>query len=470
MTDAIVVGSDPNGLSAAITLAEAGLEVRVLEAKPTIGGGTRTEELTLAGFRHDVCSAFHPFGAASSAFARWPLADHGLRWIKPDIQVAHPLDNGRAGALWHSLDETADQLGVDGDRWRRLVGTIVEQWDTIGSEIGRPLLSVPRRPGALLKVRNGILPAAAISYRFRDERTRALFAGISAHSTMPLTSGMTASAGILLGALAHVNGWPLVDGGSAAITDALAGHFTSLGGTIRVDRSVRTAADLPASTVTLFDTAPLTLLEVYGQSVPVSMRRWINKYRHGPGAYKVDYALDGPIPWTAELCRRAGTVHVGGSYAEVKAAEATVAAGANPDQPFVLVGQQSLFDPSRAPAGKHTAWAYTHVPNGFGGSVTTQIESQIERFAPGFRDLILARNVMGPPALEEHNPNYRGGDIAAGATSMRQLIARPHLTNRPYRTAIRGVYLCSASTPPGPGVHGLCGVNAARAVLRDHFR
>ncbi len=467
--DAVIVGSGPNGLAAAVVLARSGYEVVVLEAKSTIGGGTRTEELTLPGFHHDVCSAFHPLGVVSQVFTSFPLAEHGLEWIRPEVQVAHPLADGSAGSLWHSIDTTVTHLDRDGARWRRLVGTIVDRWDVIAPEITRPLLSIPRRPSALLAMRNGVLPAAVVARRFRTPQARALFGGIAAHSMLPLTSAMTAASGIVLGALAHVGGWPLARGGSAAITSALGSYLMSLGGTILVDQPVRTPDDLPQSRVVLFDTTPATLSEVYGSRVPSSMKRWISRYRHGAGSYKVDFALDGPIPWTAPHARLAGTVHLGGTFEEVAAAESEVAAGVNPDRPFVLVGQQSLFDSSRAPAGKHTAWAYTHVPNGFRGSLVTQIESQIERFAPGFRDLVLARNIMSPHDLEAHNSNYRGGDIAAGATTMRQMIARPRFSSNPYRTAIPGVYLCSASTPPGPGVHGMCGFHAAQAAIKGHL-
>ena len=467
--EAVVVGSGPNGLSAAVVLAESGYDVAVLEAKATIGGGTRTEELTLPGFHHDVCSAFHPLGAVSEAFTTWPLAEHGLEWIHPEVQLAHPLDDGSAGALFQSMVTTTGHLGGDGKRWQRLVGPIVDRWDDIAPHIMGPLITMSRHPGAAFAIRNGLLPAAVVARRFRSQQAKALFGGIAAHSMMPMTSLMTASPGIVLGALAHVGGWPLARGGSAAITSALASYLTSLGGTIFTDHPVRTPGDLPTSRVVLFDTTPSTLAEVYGAAVPGSMKRWISRYRYGVGSYKVDFALDGPIPWTAAECRRAGTVHVGGTFSELAAAEATVAAGANPDKPFVLVGQQSLFDDSRAPVGRHTAWAYTHVPNGFCGSVAAQIESQIERFAPGFRDLVLARNLMGTHDLESHNPNYRGGDIAAGATSFRQMIARPRFSANPYRTAIPGVYLCSASTPPGPGVHGLCGLHAANAAIAGHL-
>ena len=468
--DAVVVGAGPNGLTAAILLARAGRSVTVLEAKPTIGGGTRTEELTLPGFRHDVCSAFHPLGAASPAFASMPLEDHGLEWIVPEVQVAHPLDDGTAVALWHSEETSASALDVDGPRWSKLVRPITEHWELLGPSLLEPLLGVPSHPMRMLSLLPAARSATAVARRFSLDRTKALFAGISAHSMQPLNAGMTAASGILLGGLAHVGGWPLARGGSKSITSALASYLESLGGTIITDRPVQTRHDLPESTVVLFNTSPNALTSVYGTSAPHRTQRWIDRYQYGPGSFKVDYALDGPIPWTAPECHSAGTVHVGGTADQIASAEADVARKLNPSRPFVLVGQQSLFDDSRAPAGKHTAWAYTHVPNGFRGTVTEQIEAQIERFAPGFRHVIAARNVMGTAQLESHNPNYVGGDIGGGATSLRQLIARPRLTTDPYSTGIPGVYLCSASTPPGPGVHGMSGFNAAQRVLAGPLR
>ena len=467
--DAVVVGSGPNGLTAAIVLAKAGYEVVVLEAKDTIGGGTRTEELTLPGFHHDVCSAFHPLGAASPAFASMPLSDHGLEWIVPEIQVAHPLDDGTAGVLYHSLSDSIAALGKDGPKWQGLVGRVAEGWDTLGPLITRPLLRVPRKPFEMAKVARGVLPASLVAKRFSGPRAKALFAGIAAHGSLPLSAPMTASTAIVLGALAHVGGWPVARGGSSAISRALLSYLTSLGGSVVTNHLVRSVGDLPSSRAVLFDTPPATLTRVYGDKIPRSTQRWIRHYSHGVGSYKVDFALSGPVPWTANECHTAGTVHLGGTFAEVAAAESSVGVGVNPDRPFVLVGQQSLFDPSRAPDGQHTLWAYTHVPNGFRGSVIGQIESQVERFAPGFHDLILAKNVMGTRDVEDHNPNYLGGDIAAGAMTLRQTIARPRFSSNPYRTAIPGVYLCSASTPPGPGVHGIPGLHAAHAAIAGHL-
>ena len=464
--DAVVVGSGPNGLAAGVVMAEHGHRVVVLEARETIGGGTRTEELTLPGFRHDVCSAFHPLGIVSPFFGRLPMERLGVRWIRPEIQVAHPFDDGRVAALWRSLDTTCNGLGRDGDRWRQSVRMIVEGWTTLAPAIMKPLAARPFPPPVLAP---WLLPAAAVTKRFRTETTRALFAGLAAHGMRRLDAPATAAVGMLLGALAHVGGWPLVEGGSAAITAALAAHLASLGGEIRLDHRVRTPGDLPPSRVVLFDTHPAALLEVYGDRVPAVAGRRIGRYRRGAAAYKIDYALDAPIPWTAPECARAGTVHLGGTYAEIAAAGRAIEAGAVPERPFVLVGQQSLFDPNRAPAGKHTAWTYTHVPAGFESSAQARVEAQIERFAPGFRDVVLASRVTTPRDLEAYNPNYRGGDIATGSHYLLRMLGRPGPLTNPYRTGMPGVYLCSAATPPGPGVHGMCGANAAEAAIREHL-
>lgn len=464
--DAVVVGAGPNGLAAAVVLAEHGCEVLVIEARPTVGGGTRTEELTLPGFHHDVCSAFHPLGAASPLFTRLPLEDLGVRWIVPEVQVAHPLEGGQAAALWQSLDTTCTRLGVDGDVWRRSVHNIVEDWHSVARSVMKPLASTPFPPPALAR---GLLPAALVARRFRSEPGRALLAGLAAHSMRPMVAPATAGVGLTLGALAHVGGWPLVERGSSTITAALATHLETLGGAVRTDHPVRRPGDLPSSRVVMFDTHPATLHEVYGGTAPRSTRRRISRYRPGAAAYKIDYALSGPIPWTAPECRRAGVVHVGGAYREIAAAERAVEAGGAPERPFVLVGQQSLFDSTRAPVGTHTAWTYTHVPRGFDGRMEDRVEARIEHFAPGFRDLVLASRATTPSDFEAYNPNYAAGDIATGAYTISRLMGRPGPYMNPYRTGIPGVYLCSAATPPGPGVHGMCGANAARSAIRDHF-
>ena len=465
--DAVVVGSGPNGLAAAVVLAEHGYRVTVLEARDTIGGGTRTEELTLPGFRHDACSAFFPLGVASPLFSRLPLEELGVRWIVPEIQVAHPFDDGRSAALWRSLDTTRAGLGPDGDRWRRTVRAMAEDWDAAARAVMKPLTTRPFPP---LSLAFWSLPATRFAKRFETGCTRALFAGLAAHGMRRLDAPATAAVGLVLGALAHVGGWPVVEGGSSAISTALANHLASLGGEVRLDHAVRRPGDLPPSRVVLFDTHPAALRRVYGDdAVPEPTRRRLARYRRGAAAYKIDYALDSPVPWAAPECARAGVVHLGGTYEEIVQAAAAVEAGRVPERPFVLVGQQSLIDPTRAPAGRHTLWTYTHVPAGFDGSVRQRVEAQIERFAPGFRDVVLASRVTTPKGFEAHNPNYPGGDIATGAHTLGRMLGRPGPLLNPYRAGIPGVYLCSAATPPGPGVHGMCGVNAAHAAMRDHL-
>lgn len=460
---ATVVGSGPNGLTAAIRLAEAGLSVTVLEAASTIGGGTRTEELTLPGFHHDVCAAIHPLGAASPVFATMPLEEHGLRWLTPEVQYAHPLPDGTARASFHSIDTTIEFLGRRaGRRYQRVVGSISEYWDDLADAILRPLLRPSPNFARLVRM---AYPATRVLSQ--DEDAQTLLIGCAAHTGQPLSQLFTAGPGLVLAALAHVRGWPVAAGGTAAITDALASYLRSMGGVIETDRKVRARDDLPESDIVMWNTAPWILDEVYGSDLPSWTRRAIRTFKPGVASYKMDFALDGPVPWTAEECRRAGTVHVGGTAAEVIAAERAVNDGAAPDKPFVLVAQQSVIDPSRAPEGKHTVWAYSHVPEGFRRSVAAQIEGQIERFAPGFRDRILAKSILAPVDLEAYNANYRGGAISAGALDVRQTIARPWWSPTPYRVPVKGVYLCSSSTPPGPGVHGMSGHHAAMAALSD---
>lgn len=465
--DAVVVGSGPNGLAAAITLAEKEYSVVVLEARETPGGGTRTEESTLPGFLHDVCSGFHPLGAASPFLSRLPLQRLGVRWVVPDIQVAHPLGGGRAVALWRSLDKTCERLGRDGRRWRRAVRNVTGDWWSLASTV---LNFPPVRPSARPDLAPWLLPAAVLARRFRTEGVRALVAGLAAHGMRSLATPGTAGIALLLGGLAHVTGWPVAEGGSSSIAGALVAHLESLGGAVRTDHRVRRPGDLPPGRMILFDTHPATLTEVYGDQVLSGPRGRMAPYRTGAAAYKIDYALDGPIPWTAPECSRAGVVHVGGAYREVVEAARAAEAGRRPEHPFVLVGQQSLFDPARAPAGKHTAWVYAHVPNSYGGPFRERIEARIERFAPGFRDLVLASAVTSPHDFAAYNPNYRGGDITSGAHTLLRMLSRPGRWRNPYRTGIPGVYLCSAATPPGPGVHGMCGANAAHAALQDQNR
>jgi phytoene dehydrogenase-like protein len=468
--DAVVIGAGPNGLAAAIELARAGRSVRVVEASDTIGGGCRSAPLTLPGFVHDVCSAFHPLGAASPFFRELDLAKHGLEWIEPGAAVAHPLDDGTAVVLERSLDATARGLGRDGRAYRRLVEPLARHWDDLAVGALAPLLRVPRHPFLMARLGiPGLLSARALARTaFREERTRAAFAGLAAHSVLPLDAPLTASFALMFAVTTHVASWPIPRGGSQRIADALASCLRSFGGAVETGHRVRDIGDL-AATAYLFDVTPRQLDAIAGPRLSDGYRRRLRSYRYGPGVFKLDYAIDGPIPWRAKECLRAGTVHLGGTLDEIADAEATVARGGAPDRPFVLVGQQSLFDATRAPAGKHTVWAYCHVPNGSAVDMTPRIEAQLERFAPGFRDRVLARSVMTPADIERRNENYIGGDIGGGANSLLQFLTRPFPRLDPYATSARDIYLCSASTPPGAGVHGMCGYHAARSALRRVF-
>ena len=466
MPDAVVVGSGPNGLAAAITLARAGRSVLVVERAETVGGGTRSAELTEPGFVHDVCSAIHPLAAGSPFFSELPLAEHGLELVHPDAPLAHPLDDGTAVLLHRSVEETAAGLGADGAAYRRLFDPLVRDADKLLPFLlgPRPL---PRHPFAAARFGLPALRSAVgLGGRFEGERAKALFTGVAAHSIQSLRRMPTASFGLVLSLFAHVFGWPLPRGGSQRIADALASYLSSLGGSIETGRPVGSLDELPQTGVTLLDLTPKGVVDVAGHRLPDRYLRALRRYRYGPGVFKVDWALDGPVPWTAEDCGRAGTVHLGGTAAEIVESEEAVWAGGAPERPFVLVAQQSLFDESRAPAGKHTLWAYCHVPNGSTVDMTERIEAQIERFAPGFRDLVLARHTMGPADVETYNPNYVGGDINGGVQDWRQLYTRPVVRWNPYSTPVDGLYLCSSATPPGGGVHGMCGLHAARAVLR----
>ena len=460
-TPAVVIGSGPNGLAAAILLAQAGLPVTVHEAAPQIGGGARSAELTLPGFLHDVCSAIHPMAITSPCFEKFPLRDHGLEWIHPDAPVAHPLDDGTAVIAERSLDATARGLGPDGEAWRRLLGPFVEAWPALRHDVLAPL-GVPRHPILLARFGSkAIQPARALAERtFRGVRARALFAGIAAHSTLPLEHRPSAAVGLTLAILAHACGWPLPRGGAQRISDALAATLCAAGGVIRTASPVTSIPDAP---IVMCDVTPRQLLALAAGRFPDGYRRSLETYRYGPGAYKIDWALDAPIPWRARECSRAGTVHLGGTLEEIAAWESGFHG-----RPFVLLTQPTLFDPSRAPAGKHIAWAYCHVPNAFDGDMTGAIESQIERFAPGFRARILARHVRTPAAFERYNPNLVGGDINGGSLELSQFFLRP--TRRLYRTPLTGVFLCSSSTPPGGAVHGMCGYNAVRAALGVYQR
>ncbi|MEP6640923.1 MAG: NAD(P)/FAD-dependent oxidoreductase [Gaiellales bacterium] len=472
MPDAVVVGAGPNGLAAAIELARAGRSVLVCERSEHVGGGTATAELTLPGYRHDVCSAIHPLAVGSPFLRTLPLAAHGLEMIQPEVQAAHPLDGGRAAVLLRSVEATASGLGGrDGAAYAALVGPFAAAWD----DLAEIVLGAPRPPRhPLLAARfawSGMRGAVGLANAtFRGNGARSLFAGMGAHSMRPLDRPPTAAFALVLLALGHAAGWPVARGGSQAIAEAMAAHLRSLGGEIRTGHEVRSTADLPRSRAVLFDVTPRQLLAICGGQLPRRYRAALGRYRYGPGVFKIDYALSAPVPWLAEECRRAGTVHVGGALHEIAAAEAAVARGGHPQRPYVLVAQQSLVDTGRAPAGCHTLWAYCHVPNGSTVDMTAAIEAQIERFAPGFCDVVLARSVRGPAALEADNPNYVGGDITGGAADLRQVLARPVLRLSPYATPNPRFFLCSSSTPPGGGVHGMCGRHAARAALRGVLR
>lgn len=469
--DAIVVGAGPNGLAAAIEIARNGLSVLVLEANDTAGGGVRSAELTLPGFVHDVGSAIHPLAAASPFFHSLRLEEHGLEWVHPPAPLAHPLDNGTAAVLERSVEATAAGLGRDAEAYRRLMQPLARDWEKISPAVlGPPRPS--RHPFALARFGLEAMRSARglAEHTFEAGQARALFAGNAAHSFLPLELRPSAAFGLILNALGHVTGWPFPRGGAQRLTGALVSCLRSLGGEVLTGARVASLDELPPARTVLLDVTPRQLMEIAGDRFPVRYRRALRRYRYGPGVFKVDYALDGPVTWRAPECLRAGTVHLGGTLEEIAAGERAVSRGEHPERPFVLAAQQSLFDGTRAPAGKHTLWAYCHVPNGSAFDMTDRIEAQIERFAPGFRDLILARSVMGPAALEQWNSNLIGGDINGGASNLRQLFTRPVARFVPYSTPAEGVYLCSSSTPPGGGVHGMCGYFAARAALHFTFK
>lgn len=469
--DAVVVGSGPNGLAAAITLASAGCSVLVCEANATIGGGARSAELTLPGFLHDVCSAVHPLAASSPFFRTLPLNRFGLEWIQPEIPLAHPLDDGNAAFLDRAIDLTAEQFHCDSRAYRRLMKPLARNWEKLTSEFLQPMLHLPQHPLALGRFGIlGICPAILLAkFLFKQEPARALFAGIAAHSFLPLSAPASSAFALVLGLAGHTVGWPIPRGGSQQIANALATWLTELGGKIEVNHRVKDLNALPKSRAVLLDISVWEFLRIAGQQMPGWYRRRLESFRHAPGIFKIDYALSAPAPWRAEACARAGTIHLGGTLDEIAAAERDVACGKIPERPFVLIAQQSLFDETRAPRGRHTLWTYCHVPFNCEIDMTERIESQIERFAPGFRDCVLARHKVNAADLGQSNPNLAGGDINGGAANLAQLIARPTLSPTPYRTPLHGVYLCSASTPPGGGVHGMCGYNAARAAVRDIF-
>jgi phytoene dehydrogenase-like protein len=467
--DAVVVGAGPNGLAAAITLARNNQKVLVLEAADTIGGGTRTKELTLPGFQHDVCSAIHPLGLGSPFFQSLPLTKYGLEWIQPRYSVAHPLDDGTAAHLEHSIQASAESTDRDAKAYAFLMSPFAKNWHKLAHEFLGPL-RFPRYPFTMAHFGvNALLSAKLLTkIYFRGQHAPALFGGLAAHSFLAMEQVPSAAFGLVLGALAHAVGWAIPKGGSQAITQAMADYLSDLGGEIITNQTVKSLAQLPPAKAVLLDLTPRQILKIGADKLPDNYLRKLEKYRYGNGVFKLDIALDGTIPWQAEACNHAGTVHLGGTFEEVAGSERAVIQGSHPAKPFVLLAQQSLFDDSRAPAGKHTVWAYCHVPAGSTVDMTAQIESQIERFAPGFKQKILARHTMNCAAMEQYNPNYVGGDINGGVQDLGQLFSRPTLRLNPYTTPLKGLYICSSATPPGGGVHGMCGYFAAKTIKSRH--
>jgi phytoene dehydrogenase-like protein len=467
LSDAVVVGSGPNGLACAVELARNGVKVTVLEAQATIGGGTRTSELTVPGLLHDDCSATHPMAAASPFLNSLDLREHGLEWLRPEVDLAHPLDDGSAGVMVRSIDETARALGEDGDAWRRVFASSSAHFEDLLEDMLTPIIHLPRHPLRLLRF--GIpaaAPASLLARSWKTPQARALFGGVAAHAFAPLGRPMSSSVGCALIDACHAFGWPVAKGGSRAITDALASVLREHGGRIETGRRVGSLAELGDPDVVVLDLAPGAVVEIAGERLPVRVARAYRRYRHGPGAFKIDLAVEGGVPWTNESCRRAGTVHVAGTFEEIAIAERAINHGSMPERPFVLVGQQYLADPSRSKGGLHPVWIYAQVPNGYSGDASETILGQLERFAPGFRERIVASSVRDPADLAAYNTNYVGGDIITGANTPVQVLIRPRFALDPYSTGIDGVYICSAATPPGAGAHGMNGYNAARSALR----
>jgi phytoene dehydrogenase-like protein len=467
--DVVVVGSGPNGLSAAIAIQEAGLSVLLVEAKDTIGGGLRSAELTLPGFVHDVCSAIHPLAVNSPFFKSLPLKQYGLEFICPEVAAAHPFDDGSAAALYTSMEQTADALGDDRNSYLNLIKPLVEEWPQIVNNVLGPL-DFPRYPVSMARFGlKALTSATRFVKHFQTKEARGFWAGMAAHSMQPLNNMATSAIGLVLMVAGHLEGWPISKGGSIAIANALASYFSSLGGLIETNFYVTSLHQIPSAKAILFDVTPKQLLEIAGYKFS-SIYKWqLQRYRYGMGVFKIDWSLDGPIPFTASECRHAGTIHLGNTFEEIATSEQLTSQGKHSEKPFVLLAQQSLFDESRALKGKHTAWAYGHVPNGSDVDITDRIEKQVERFAPGFKDRILAKHVIKASEMEDYNPNYIGGDINGGIIDIRQLFTRPALRLSPYKTSEKNIYICSSSTPPGGGVHGMCGYYAAKKVLKDIF-
>jgi phytoene dehydrogenase-like protein len=467
--DAVIVGSGPNGLAAAILMQQQGLSVLVIEGKEEIGGGLRSADLTLPGFTHDVCSAIHPLAVASPFFKTLPLAAHGLEYIQPDLAAAHPFDNGTAAILDHSIAETAKLLGADAQTYTALMREITGAWPLIDQDALGPL-RFPSHPLAMASFGLKALKSAeSFVKRFKTTEARGLFGGMAAHAIQPLSNLSTTAIGLVLMATGHLKGWPIPKGGSKAIANALGSYFKSIGGTIQTGTYIQSLDQLPSAHAVLFDVTPKQLLQIAGHKFSPIYKWQLDRYRYGMGVFKIDWALDGPIPFKAADCLRAGTIHLGNTFEEIAEGELMTSNGRQSEKPFVLLAQQSLFDPSRAPEGKQTAWAYCHVPNGSTQDMTAIIENQVERFAPGFKDLILAKHTMDTAQVEAYNPNYVGGDINGGIIDIGQLFTRPALRWSPYKTSAKGLYICSSSTPPGGGVHGMCGYNSAKKALSDVF-
>lgn len=468
--DVVVVGSGPNGFAAGITMLRAGLSVLLIEGKKTIGGGLRSGELTLPGFNHDICSAIHPLAANSPFFSTLHLEKHGLEFINPTLSAAHPFDDGSAAILDHSLEHTAHMLDKDKKSYLKLLMPIVNAWKDLAPDILGPL-RFPKHPVALAKFGlKGLQSAKMISRHFSTAHGKGLWGGMCGHSMLPLTTLTSAAIGLVLLSTAHKGGWLIPKGGSQSIANALQSHFTALGGKIETGLMVTSFDQLPSSKVVMFDVGPKQLLKIAGHNFSSRYQKQLNNYRYGMGVFKIDWALDEPIPFKADACKMAGTVHIGNTFDEIADSEEMAWKGRHSEKPFILLAQQSLFDASRAPVGKHSAWAYCHVPQGSTQDRTAAIENQVERFAPGFKERILARHTMNTAQMEEYNPNYVGGDINGGAMDIFQLFTRPALRSSPYRTSTKGLYICSSSTPPGGGVHGMCGYHAARRALKDIFQ
>jgi phytoene dehydrogenase-like protein len=468
--DAIIIGSGPNGLAAGIRLAQEGLAVKIYEQAETIGGGTRTLELTQPGFKHDICSAIHPLAKASPFLKTLPLYEYGLEWIQPEVPVAHPLEDEPAGVLLPSLDDTVAQLGPDGERYRQVITPFLNSWEQLLPDLLGPFSPMPRSPFLMARFGLQALKSAdRFAKRFTTTKARAIFGGLAAHGIMPFDKTATAAIGLVLGISTHLVGWPYPRGGSHQITKAMAGYFKSLGGKIETGIEISNLEQLPKSSAVLFNNTPQQILDIAGQKLSVKYRKKLENFDYGNGVFKLDFALSDPIPWTDNHCHKAGTVHLGGTFEEVAAAEKETANGGHPEKPYVLVAQQSLGDDSRAPSGKHTGWAYCHVPNGSTKDMTEPIINQIERYAPGFRDCIIDSNAMNTQAMQSYNPNYIGGDINGGRADITQLFTRPAGLFDPYHIPNTSMYICSSSTPPGGGVHGMCGYHAAESAIRNEF-